>query len=137
MKKVTKLFATFHCPGLFFAEPVIKEVDTIDPRLIKDIPKNAYSVQFWSREYAIDDDGKEYQGERKNLHSHNIFLGGTLFTPEQINKLPGNNRILHDNIVNNHYTHGIKCRTENWQGFKDGQDIIIPESELDFQNETT
>lgn len=128
-KQVTYLY-----PGILFAESdtlPIEDGPRLPERAAEQAPKSAYSFSIKSVLVAdpIEDGhgGQLRVMSRVLTKSGNYFLGGELFTAEQVTALDDGQdyTILLSNMRSNGHAQVVRTPLGNWVPFEDG-DVLLP-----------
>lgn len=116
-------------PGVFLAEYTRLTIkDRSVEEAVRLAPDNAYCFTIYDVEDAPDlgEDFDVVPMPKNRTKRH--YLGGELFTPEEIEALPGDHSTLIANARGNDWPRMIRCRTGNWQPFEDGDVVVAPRS---------
>ena len=117
----------YDLPGFFVSEQFSRVVDIRDPRrAAESAPQNAYTFTFHDIvEATVLVEGQETTVRSKPINvSGRYFIDGERLNIHQVGMLPGDHRVLLDNMRGNGWTHVVRCRTGNYQPFEDGDQII-------------
>lgn len=121
--------ATYYIPGTLFPETVTKKLDarSVDEAVSK-APSSAYCFELFDV-LPPPDLGPEFSVTSKPLNkSARFFIGGKLFTVEEVEREYPELGILASNMRCNDYKVVIRCRTGNWQPFQ-MEDTLLPDPE--------
>ncbi len=119
---ITKNYVVFYSPGTFFAESTSKEIDSWDTEkaiaLSKEITERygarPYGFRFKTLE-RDENDASMFPQTKETKTSGMYFLGGTIYTLEQIKaRNDPNDRILIRNMESN----GVNRVVENTNSYK-------------------
>lgn len=114
---VEKHFVTFVSPGTFVPETSTKEIESWDVEKATDMAREVierynakpYSFYFTTRRNDGDLDSKQV------ARSRNYFLGGTVFTREEIEaRNDPSEKILRSNLKNNNIER-VVVNTNSWK----------------------
>jgi hypothetical protein len=117
-----KTFVRFYYPGSFFSESSDLEVEDRDISKLN-IPKNCFCLKFFDIVYGEIDEVETKSGELN--YSKNYFIGGKLYTLDEIRKEFPYEDILISNMKLNNWGRLIRCRTKNRQPFDEENDVIL------------
>ena len=116
-----KTYATFYHPGSFFPEETTREVVSRDVDALRPFPPSAFAVVFYDLvEGEID--GVEVSSIPRN-YSKRVYIGGEVFTLDQLPDDDKHHR-LRSNAECNGWPALIRCRTGNWQPFREGETVV-------------
>jgi hypothetical protein len=121
----TTVHAEYLSPGAFFPEESSKRLDAYDPdEALRKAPSDAYCFVLYRLAVPSVDLGPRFRivSVRQDV-SKRYYIGGKLFTVEEIEQLPGDNHLLASNI-SSYGGMGILCRTGNWQPFNEGDMLL-------------
>jgi hypothetical protein len=110
--------ATLFKPGSFFPEESTKD---LDDRTLEEVAREAgpdvFAVQsFWQMRTTAIVDGEQQVGYGPPFaRSSRLYVGGTVYTVEELKAAFPDERVLIHNIEGNGYERAIYCRTGNWQ----------------------
>lgn len=124
--EVTETFVELLYPGFLMPETGFDKVESRDPQAVADKYPDAYCFQFCdqtSKEITVDGETKRVSGKRKNL-SPKYYPNGLVLTVEDLRKMPGDYRILITNMECNNWPKVVRCRTNNFQPFEEG-DVVL------------
>lgn len=112
-------------PGFMWPEETIRE---LPERSVKAAVKKAPERAFCFTLYDIEEApyfGPDYKivPVPKNK-SGRYYLGGEIFTIDQVRVLYGDDSILLSNMQNNDWDRIIRCNTGNWQPFTESDTLI-------------
>lgn len=117
----TKTYVQFLYPGTIVAEISTHEVaDRSDPI----VPDGAYGYSFFSRTEMIVN-GEKLIGEVRDRSGHTYI--GEVMTAEQIERLPGDYRILLSNMRSNDWPNAVRTVRGNFVPMQTGDRVISPE----------
>jgi hypothetical protein len=122
MKKVKKTYVRFFYRGTIVSETTVTEVKERNPKALE-LPEGAYAFLYYDKTDVHDGD-EIFEGKAEN-HSPTYWPGGEIFTVDDVQKLPGNNRILIQNMVYNNYDRMVRSCKGNFQPFEEGEDVIL------------
>lgn len=120
-----KHFAEYLFPGFLFAEETTRELTKRSvAEGFNNAPEGAYCFTLYDTEEAPDL-GSDFNvtAKRKNV-SGRFYLGGRVYTLEQVKAMGEEYRILAANMRGNGWERAIRCITGNWQPFTD-DDLLI------------
>ena len=118
---------SYYYPGLIVSDESTKHVLDRDPeREAREADERAYAFYYFdivSAVVSVEDIRVQTRSERRNI-SCTYYINGEVLDIDQVAELPGDNRILLDNMRGNEWTRVIRCRTGNFQPFEDS-DILV------------
>ena len=119
-------FAEYLSPGILFPEEssaLLPERTVAIARKLA--PKNAFAFTLYDLPDETPDLGSEFTviPKRQN-QSHRYFIGGLVFTREEVGAWGEGFRILHSNMANDGWDPIVLCRTGNYQPLLNGE--IVP-----------
>ena len=125
-----KKFVTFYSPGTFVAETSEKEIDSWDVNvaieMARDI-KERYNALPYGFQFSTRERGENDWDSHETEISPFYYLGGEIFTVQQLEKIGNpNDVILISNMVNNGWNKVI-VNTNSWkwtQPLKD-TDVVL------------
>jgi len=126
-----KYFVEFYYPGILVSETSIKEISKDTNIDDIEVPKNAYGFKFFKKAYKTEN-GINLDSDRLN-ESRMYYVGGVVYSLEDVKKRYPSKEILIRNMENNNYENVIRCRTGNWQVFEDG-DFVLGENTIKEQS---
>lgn len=116
-------FVTYLLPGAFVAEETSRPVESRSvEEAVREAPEHAYAFTFWER-LETEHAGEKLIGRPRD-RSKRYYLGGEVMTVEDVRGLDGDFRTLIANMESNRWYQVIRCRTGNFQPFKDGDRLI-------------
>lgn len=100
-------------------------------------PSNAYAFTYHDIVMTtVLVDGRETTVRSEPINvSGRYFIDGERFNVHQIAALPGDHRVLLDNVRSNGWTHVVRCRAGNFQPFEDGDQIIRTKEQVPVMEE--
>lgn len=124
METKTITYVEYIYPGAFFSESGVQKVTDRDISKL-DIPDGAFAFKFFDIIFTKTEDDVAMQSDHLNI-SGKHYIGGKLYTVDEVKRDFPDSRTLISNLVGNGHTGAIHCRTGNWQPFDEG-DIYIEE----------
>lgn len=125
-----KYYAHYLIPGMLFPEEATRELDVRSVELaVAKAPASAYCFTLYETADppATRDPDYDVTPRRKN-ESKRYYLGGRVFTPDEVKEVaardPERHYALVENMEGNGWTRMIKCRPGNWQPFEEGDTLI-------------
>jgi hypothetical protein len=126
MPEATNTFVEILYPGSFMPEESVHKVKERDPeRIAKSYPK-AFCFEFYDvvqNRITVDGEEQTVSGKRKNK-SGRYYPGATVFTTEDLKKLPEDFSILISNMECNGWTRVVRTRRGNFQPLEKGDHIL-------------
>ncbi len=118
-------------PGSFFSEydTIIDESGERNiEKAVKNAPAGAVAFSFYAElEETVRAFGEQRTLQKRVNNSCLYYIGGDIFTAEEVAQLPGDYKTLLSNMKYNDYKHVIRTRRGNFQPFFEGSDILISE----------
>ena len=116
---------TYYFPGSLFSEESTRTIDHRDPaRAADDAPDGAFCFTLHDVE-ETPDLGPDFTVIPKPKNkTGRYYIGGEVFTVEQVEALDGDHDILAANMRCNGYEQVVRCRTGNWQPLE-ADDVVL------------
>ena len=121
MKSEVKMYVEFYFPGIFVSESSIKEINSLDPKLIE-WPKHAFAFKLFKREEATIN-GKTLRGDMEAVSGMYYTPDSKVETLEEVKESHPQERILISNMTYNDWNK-IVWIGNNAQPFNDEKDAI-------------
>jgi len=123
MTTTTTTYVTYDLPGLVAPEQYACTVEDRDPyRAADDAPRGAYAFTFHDI-VNTEVDGETLRSQPRN-RSGRYFIGGTIRTVDEVAAMPGDHKILVENMRSNGWDWVIFCPPGNVQPFGEGDAVI-------------
>lgn len=121
-------FVSFLSPGSFTANYDTREIDHTDPRRIE-WPEGAYAFELLERR-DVTLGGEVFKGETRRVGPLYYHHDSRVRTVVDVEAMPGDNRILLDNMRCNGWDSMIFTRWGNWpQPFNPETCVVLPQTE--------
>jgi hypothetical protein len=127
MDAETKTYVRYFMPGAFVSEEGTREVPERNPyQIARDLPSGAFAFEFFDKLVTTaEESGQEVTlASSERNKSGRFYIDAERLTATDIEALPGDHRILLDNMRGNHWPAVLRCRTGNFQPMQDGDSII-------------
>lgn len=119
--------ARYTLPGSFFNEEETVELpERSVEAAVQAAPKWAFAFKLYDSPLC----DFEFPADLFRLvpipqnESHRYYIGGTLYTVEEVEAMGDDFRILASNMRGNRWPHVIKTRAGNFQPFEEGDEIV-------------
>jgi hypothetical protein len=113
-------FVTLMSPGSFFSEETVYPVDSWDPEAVRArVKPHHFALRFHTRERGPDD-----LDSRVSARSGVYYVGGEVYTLEEVERQFPECGTLIRNMRNNDWARAVRTRIGNWQPFDDGDTLL-------------
>lgn len=118
--------AKYLMPGALFPEDTVVTLsERSADEAARKAPTNAYCFTLYDTAEPVDL-GPEYQvAPKAQNESGRYYLGGIVFSADDIRRLDGDHDVLLANMRANHWRLVIRCRPGNWQPFNVDEDTLV------------
>lgn len=121
----TRYRARYSIPGSFFSEHQVKDLDAYSVKeAIQKAPKSAFGFTIYEVEEPPDLGPDFTVTSKAKNESAMHYLDGDILSIQAVEELPGDHKILVSNMKGNEWDFVVRCRTGNFQPFKDG-DVLV------------
>lgn len=123
----TTTYVSYLYPGIIASGESTKEVPDRNPeREAREADDNAFAFSYFdivSALVQIDETRIQTTSDRRNI-SCTYYIDGEVLDVDQVAAMPGDNRILLDNMRINEWDHVVRCRAGNLQPFEGTATVV-------------
>jgi hypothetical protein len=126
-KPAVTTYVRYLYPGAFFSEDSAHAVSGRDPaRVAREAPDGVFAFELYDvAAMTVTIGGEQVEMKSRVLHkTGRYYINAEKLTAADVEALPGDHRVLADNMRCNGWDIMLRCRTGNYQPLQEGDEVV-------------